>query len=305
MEYTVQPDEPISDGIKRIIRGKVETGIDHVDGDMDRHETVHEVRKRCKEVRAALRLVRGVLPTYSEENAHYRDAARELSEIRDATALIETFDEHVEAAVGETGHDDHVDLAACREVLIQRRDRMTDEMDLDQRLMSVREELIEGLDRVDYLPIATEGYDAVAPGLRKSYRRGRERMAEAYEDPSTEAFHEWRKRVKYHRYHTRLLRSLWPDPMKARRSELKTLSDVVGDEHDLAVFLETMDDEQLFTEDTRAELDTVITHRRSELQRRARPIGERVFAEEPDQLVERIGDYWTATRDFEPPLEAH
>lgn len=122
MEYTVQSDEPVSDGIKRIIRGKVETGIDHIDGDMDRHETVHEVRKRCKEVRAALRLVRGVLPTYSEANAHYRDAARELSDIRDATALIETFDEHIETAVVEAGKRDDIDLPACRNVLIQRRE---------------------------------------------------------------------------------------------------------------------------------------------------------------------------------------
>lgn len=300
MEYTVQPDEPISDGVKRIIRGKVETGIDHIDGDMDRHETVHEVRKRCKEVRAALRLVRGVLPTYSEENAHYRDAARELSDIRDATALVETFDEHVETAVVEAGNGKDVAHSACRDALLRRRDRMAREMDLDGRLGSVREDLVAGRERVDHLPIATEGYDAVAGGLRTSYRRGRERMADAYENPTTEAFHEWRKRVKYHRYHTRLLRSVWPGPMKARRTELKTLSDVVGDEHDLAVFLETMADEQLFAADARAELNAVITHRRSELQRRARPIGERVFAEEPDKLVERVGHYWTATREYEP-----
>lgn len=62
MEYTIQRGEPVSDEIKRIIDGKVETGIGHIDGDMDRHETVHEVRKRCKEVRAAVRLVRPVLP---------------------------------------------------------------------------------------------------------------------------------------------------------------------------------------------------------------------------------------------------
>jgi CHAD domain-containing protein len=300
MEYTLQPDETVSTGTKRIVRGKVETAIDHIDGDMDRHETVHEVRKRCKEVRAALRLVRGVLPSYSAENAHYRDAARELSDIRDATALIETFDDHVEPAVTDAGEAEAVDLPACRETLLDRRDRLAREMDLDARLASVREELIEGLGRVDRLPVATEGYDAVAPGLRKSYRRARERMADAYEDPTAEAFHEWRKRVKYHRYHSRLLRSVWPGPMKARRSELKTLSDVVGDEHDLAVFSETTREEALFTAEERATLEEVIAHRRSQLQRRARPTGERLFAEEPDRLVERVGRYWTATREYEP-----
>ncbi len=96
---TLRRDESGSAGIDRILEGKIDAAIGHVDGGMDRHETVHEVRKRCKEIRAALRLVRGVLPTYSAENAHYRDAARRLSDIRDAQALVETFDDHVTPAV--------------------------------------------------------------------------------------------------------------------------------------------------------------------------------------------------------------
>lgn len=300
MEYTLQRDEPVSEGIKRIVDGKVETGIDHIDSGMDRHETVHEVRKRCKEVRAALRLVRGVLPTYSEENAHYRDAARRVSEIRDAQALIETFDDHVRAAATDRDALSEETLAATRRALVDRRDAVADEQDLAGRLASVRADLVAGRERIEGLPIATEGFDAVAGGLRKSYRRARERMAEAYEDPDAERFHEWRKRIKYHRYHTRLLRSVWVGPMKARRSELKTLSDVIGDEHDLAVFLDTMHEEDLFAPATRRTLDEVIMDRRSHLQRRGRPVGERLFAESPDRLVARLREYWTATREYEP-----
>jgi CHAD domain-containing protein len=300
MEYTIQPDETVSNGIKRIIRGKVDTGIGHIDSDMDRHETVHEVRKRCKEVRAALRLVRGVLPTYSSENAHYRDAARRVSDIRDAQALIETFDDHVTPAVETRDALDEDTMSEVRAALVDRRETMAMDQDLDGRLEAIRAELVEGRERVDDLPIATEGFDAVAGGLRKSYRRARNRMEEAYEDPEMERFHEWRKRVKYHRYHSRLLRSAWVGPMKARRSELKTLSDLIGDEHDLAVFLETMETEELFEPATRESLEQVIMARRSELQRKGRPIGERLFAEEPDELVERIRAYWMATQQYEP-----
>jgi CHAD domain-containing protein len=299
MEYTIQPDETVSNGIKRIIRGKVDTGIGHIDSDMDRHETVHEVRKRCKEVRAALRLVRGVLPTYSSENAHYRDAARRVSDIRDAQALIETFDDHVTPAVETRDALDEDTMSEVRAALVDRRETMAMDQDLDGRLEAIRAELVEGRERVDDLPIATEGFDAVAGGLRKSYRRARNRMEEAYEDPEMERFHEWRKRVKYHRYHSRLLRSAWVGPMKARRSELKTLSDLIGDEHDLAVFLETMSKEELFDPTTRESLEQVIMARRSELQRKGRPVGERLFAEEPDELVERIRAYWMATQQYE------
>ncbi|WP_161570115.1 CHAD domain-containing protein [Salinigranum halophilum] len=299
MEYTIQPDETVSSGIKRIIRGKVDTGIDHIDSDMERHETVHEVRKRCKEVRAALRLVRGVLPTYSSENAHYRDAARRVSDIRDAQALIETFDDHVTPAVETRNALDEDTMSEIRAALVDRRETMAMDQDLNGRLEAVRADLVEGRERVDDLPIATEGFDAVAGGLRKSYKRARNRMGKAYEGPEMERFHEWRKRVKYHRYHSRLLRNAWVGPMKARRSELKTLSDLIGDEHDLAVFLETMESEERFDPATRESLEQVIMARRSELQRKGRPIGERLFAEEPDELVERMRAYWMATQQYE------
>lgn len=64
MEYTIQRGEPVAAEIRRIIDGKLQQGIDHIDDDVGQNKTVHEVRKRCKEVRAAARLVRPVLPNY-------------------------------------------------------------------------------------------------------------------------------------------------------------------------------------------------------------------------------------------------
>lgn len=92
----------------------------------------------------------------------------------------------------------------------------------------------------------------------------------------------------------------WPDD--PRRAELKELSDIIGDEHDLAVFLETMHEEALFDPDSRADLDELIAGRRAELQRAGRPIGERLFSESPDQLVNRIETYWHATREYDESI---
>ena len=50
-----------------------------------------------------------------------------------------------------------------------------------------------------------------------------------------EDFHEWRKRVKYHWYHCRLLKNLYKPLMKARRDEAKHLADLLGDDHDLSM----------------------------------------------------------------------
>jgi CHAD domain-containing protein len=300
MEYTLHPDERVSDEIKRIVDGKIDRAIDHIDEGDDPHETVHEVRKRCKEIRAAVRLVRPVLPTYKQENVHYRDAGRRISEIRDAHAAIETFDEHLRPAVEDREAVADATLADVRATLVDRRDDLAAAQNLDARLDRVRGDLVEGRSRVPDLPIATEGYDAVAGGLRKSYKRARNRMAEAYDEPAFERFHEWRKRIKYHRYHTRLLRRVWVGPMKQRRAELKDLSDIIGYENDLAEFATTMHDEELFTSETRAALDEVITAKRAEFHRRGRPLGERLFAEPPDRLVDRIGAYWEATQEYDP-----
>lgn len=302
MQYTIQPNEQVSDEIKRIVDGKIELAIEHIDESNDRHDTVHEVRKRCKEIRAAVRLVRPVLPTYKQENVHYRDAARRISDIRDAHAAIETFDDHLRPAVEARGVLDDQTLSDIRSILVDRRETIAAEQNLTQRLTAVREDLIEGRTRVPDLPIATEGYDAVAGGLRKSYNRARNRMGEAYEEPEFERFHEWRKRIKYHRYHTRLLRRVWEGPMKRRRTELKELSDIIGYENDLAEFELMMKDEELFEPETRELLTGLITAKRAEFHRQGRPLGECLFAEDPDRLVDRFGAYWTATHEYDPSL---
>ncbi|MFW6346768.1 MAG: hypothetical protein ACOC0M_10635, partial [Halomonas sp.] len=54
---------------------------------------IHQVRRRCKKVRALLRLVRSSnRPLYERENAAYRDAARRVADLRETTGLIEAFD---------------------------------------------------------------------------------------------------------------------------------------------------------------------------------------------------------------------
>lgn len=295
MSYQLKRDETVDEGVKRIATEKVDRALDHItDEEMDRHETVHEVRKRCKEIRATVRLVRPALGnTYDDENTWYRDTARKLSDIRDAQALIETYDEHITPIAEDTL--DETARESIRETLVDRREHISSEQNLDDRLEDVQEDLQEGLPRIDSWELDAEGFDAIGPGVRKSYRRGREAMEKAYEDPSSENFHEWRKRAKYHRYHTRLLRNIWLSPMKTRRSELKDLTDHLGDEHDLAVFRQTVtgEDSHLAVENSDTLLD-LIEQRREELQTLSQPLGGRVHAEEPNTLIRRLGVYWDA-----------
>jgi len=97
----------------------------------ERHEAIHEARKRCKKVRAALRVVRPVLDGYREAYVHFRDTTRIISDLRDATAHIETLDA-IEKRRGPAL--DRQELGALRQAVVIERDRLGREQNIDDRL---------------------------------------------------------------------------------------------------------------------------------------------------------------------------
>ncbi len=118
-------------------------------------------------------------------------------------------------------------------------------------------------------------------------------------NPTAEALHEWRKRVKYHRHHCDLLRDLWPRPMKARIAELQRLSDILGDDHDLAMLAQgvmTIGVGGGGRGRSDAALLALIERRRAELQKTALPLGRRLFAENTGAFRKRLARYWKARR---------
>jgi CHAD domain-containing protein len=129
--------------------------------------------------------------------------------------------------------------------------------------------------------------EAVGPGLVRAYRRGRKRGREAQDDPSTERLHEWRKRVKDHWYHLRLIRDAWPETLAAQADEAHRLADLLGDDHDLAVLTAEIEDSTDPSGD-RADLLAAIEGRRSELQADAFELGARIYAEKPKAFGRRV-----------------
>src|SRR5688572_33912 len=83
-------------------------------------KAVHDVRKRFKEIRGTLRLVRDELgeKTFRKENRTYRDAARPLSEMRDSKVMVDTLDNLLEHFQGRVKPRE---FAPLRRKLLQRR----------------------------------------------------------------------------------------------------------------------------------------------------------------------------------------
>jgi CHAD domain-containing protein len=286
----LQPDH-LTEEVRRIATDQVERGLEELDGE-DPNEGIHQVRKRCKKLRALVRLVRAAdEDLYQRENEAFRDTARRASHLRDDAAMVEAYD----ALAG--GYEEHVELTSftpVRDALVARREDAG--TDVDEALTAIRSDLEAARGRIATWELPGDGFEVLAGGLERTYRRSRKRQRDAYAEGSTQAFHEWRKRVKYHRYQVRLLQDAWPAELKARRRELHTLGELLGDDHDLAVLRERLHaepDEHGGT-DLVAALTGLLDRRRATLQVRADHLGARLFAEKPGAFVGRVGAYWEA-----------
>lgn len=287
MGYEFDEGCAVKDEVRRIATERIDATLEAE----DMHEQIHEIRKKCKEVRALLRLVRGSEPKlYKRENARFRDIARRLSELRDAHALVELIDaEEFEDALGNR-------FALLRDLLVERRDRIYAERNAEEELDRALSSMKKARETVTAWKIRDKSFGALADGLEKTYRRGRRDERKLGDAPSVEALHEWRKRCKYHRYHCELLRGVWPELMEAREDAIDTICDDLGDDQDLARFAAKMHVEEWGDSTLREACEAHIEAKRADLVSRARATGARVYAEKPGAFRRRVGAYWKASR---------
>ncbi len=139
-------------------------------------------------------------------------------------------------------------------------------------------------------PIDRNDLDVLAPGLRRIYRRGRKALGAIDEQPGDEAMHELRKRAKDLWYASQILEPADPKKTKKMAKRAHKLSDLIGEEHDLAVLQQTAErHSEHLGEAERGVLRELIERRRAELQRRARARAERLYRRKPRAAVRRIG----------------
>ena len=271
--FRLKQDEAVPDGVRRIARGRIDHAIEALADASE--EGVHDARKDMKKLRALLRLVRGEVgdKVFRREADTFRDAAGELSGVRDADVMLATLAELEQRYDAEVG--------PVRQALEAHRLRTTGG-GRKQAAETAVALLTEARGRVDDWPLERDGFEALAEGLERTYRRGRRDWRAALKEPSSENLHEWRKRTKDLWYHCSILEETWKPVMAALADEAHELSDRLGDDHDLAVLL-----------DFGAEsLQPLIATRRAELQEEAFAYGSRLYADKPKAFVRRI-EHWS------------
>lgn len=299
MGYRLEKGEPLPAGLKRIATEQVERALMQLTEMPDgRDEAVHDARKCFKKVRAVLRLARNEIGPehYKQENICYRDAGRQLSDVRDSFVIVETLDGLAQHFAGPLDSDA---FAGVRQTLVERHESIKEQiLDEEQAMANVTKTIRAARQRIANWPIENDDFSALRGGLKRVYKRGRNRMADAYANPQPEHFHEWRKRVKYLWYHVRIFKPLWPDLLKELAGQLHDLSDYLGDDHDLVQLRHAaLEQPQMFNaqRDLKA-LVALIDRRRLELETLAQPLGERIYAETPGAFVDRIQSYWQASQ---------
>jgi CHAD domain-containing protein len=290
--YGLRTGEPTPEGLRRIARGQLDRAQAELKGAPKRKlaVAVHDTRKSLKRLRAAVRLGRDALGegTYKRENQAFRDTGRRLAWVRDASVLIETLDDLEQAAGRELPSGATAGLRKRLEA--ERKEALQSLKEDDVVIDAVLDELEDARTRTATWTLDTDGFSALEPGLRRIYRRGRKAMNAAAEEPSTENLHEWRKRVKDLWHAEQILRPASPKKMKKLAKRTHELSDLLGDDHDLAELRNYAATHRQCFDDRVAQvaLVAVIDRCRKDLQRGALSLGSKLYRRSPKRFVGSI-----------------
>jgi CHAD domain-containing protein len=305
MPYRLKAGESVPEGLRRIVLEEIDSAVEQLARDKkDRGEAIHEARKNIKKIRGVLRLVQAELgPVYRAENSRLRDVAHQLSDIRDAEAIIEVFD----GMVGK--YQDGLQkraLASIRRGLHESKRQTEQAVDVDKvtrRAISVLRAVRKS---APSWPLKQDGFGAIASGLKDRYRRGRKAMAVVQKNGTPENYHEWRKRVKDHWYHIRLLESLWTDVMRAHETSLKELETWLGDDHNLVVLCGKLEDdhEKYGTEKNLRVFLTLAAEYQNELRQNAISLGQRVYEERPRNFIRTMSKLWDVWHEQPDSMKA-
>lgn len=290
-----QRNETIEEGTKRILAALTDEMLiflDHPE-EVGVDTAIHEVRRRGKQARALLRLVRpAIRDGFKDIDRLYRNAGRLLAPARDARIVVDALD------------DLGMSNAGAADIRSSLEDRATIEAQAvfdgeDGPAGNVRKMLGEAVGSAGGLEIPDEAR-SVGDGATRIYTEGQNAYGRASTRPSADMFHTWRKRVKQRRHH---LSYLWDStPIDSDAHErLYELSDVLGEAHDFVVFREHLTD--MANDDVPDEASQLIIaadRTRAALETHALQLGEVVYEEVSTAIARSHFANWQTWKNGTP-----
>jgi CHAD domain-containing protein len=286
--YRLKKRKPISKGLSRIVSREFDKAIDAMQhAGADAGVAVHEARTHVKKIRAVLRLLQKDLgKSYDVENERLREVAHDLAALRDADAAAGTMKalgDHFPQVLGNSTSDSFL-----KQFRSQQRAAEAGTGRLRQAARLLRKSADQTSQRVG--DVARRA--AVCDGMVRGYRRARQALAEVQALPGDGVFHAWRKRVKDHWYHVRLMEGLNPGAASRARA-LRHLEKCLGDDHNLVLLRGRILEQpsRFGHEKTIAVVLGCAVKYQASLRRRALKLGTRAFASKP-RVFEKTIDGW-------------
>jgi len=305
MVYVLRPGRRIQREVRRVAEERLDGAIGRLDQVMtdpgaDIETLVHEVRKRCKASRGLVRLVEPALGDgFRSFDRTVRDAANQLSTLRDAQAMVGAFD----ALLATRPHDDILRAVRDRQATLSTGATQAAVAADDDRISAARALLVEARDASQRWKIP-RGFDTIEAGIVATYRQGRTSLLKAHADPTDHRLHEWRKAAKYLWYQMQLVHDAAPSVLGPLVDQLDVLAEALGDDHDLAVLVELLDDHpDIYGTPTEVEhVRTLARDRQQSLRDAALRSGATIYAEPDHAFAQRVARYWHLTVDVGPEL---
>lgn len=235
----------------------------------DSEESIHEVRKTLKKVRAYWRLMRVAVGKRraTAGNARCSEAARQLASARDLTVMRRTLDELDADRPQQAGEASD----AVRDALHGKDDHAPAVAGIDWALVAA---LLADEDLAwSALDAGAIDGDDVGQGRRYTRRKARQGYRRSRQSPDAPTLHTWRKWAKRWLYQEQLLH-----PGKAGRiAALHELDDRLGRHHDMAVLLDRLERSDESAGKPLARLQRSIRKGQRRLAREAMMLGRRLF----------------------------
>lgn len=292
MGYRLDPAMPMSEALRHVALSELEIAHGSLATPPERHSGVHSARKCMKRIRSLLLLARPGMPepVFSTLTERVAGIARGLAAARDAQALLDAVNKLERDTEKGPGQGP---IQSLRGWLHKRRQAAEHNLDGNAATDAMRA-LLELRPAFAGLAVYPDGFAPLADGLRRCYRATRKSFNHAYATSHAEDLHEWRKGVQHHWRQMQLLAPCWPSELSARAEAARTLSQLLGDDHDIAMLCRLVSTPTMTfgRPDEIAAFVKRCTRRQKALRKEARTKGERLFVERARPFAERIATYW-------------
>ena len=292
MAYRLKHDQPIANEIKRVIMRQFELATTELKdiGDPRSDAAIHSARRRVKKVQAAILLARPSLGSKFRPLHHrLRRAIRLLAPVADGQGLVHALDELADRYRADFSPSV---FDTIRSGLIEREARLDRKAKVDRVLQRVTATIRKERGRVNRWRLRGCGFRQLADGLEISFRRARTAMGAAMRHPTAHNHHRWRRRVKDHWLHVRLIEGRCGNRLMPYQRRLEALDECLGQYHNFALLHGILLTDPFVSRQETARRLRLIRRYQAELRHRAKSLGARLYDERPDHYVRRVRALW-------------